>query len=73
MSVTTPPNWGVNPPGAISRKEKQFGSSNTRARAAWSGTLSVTRTVGQLAEPSTTPSRASSTSAIISVSPSSRL
>ena len=70
MSVTTPPNCGVNPPGASSWNEKQFGSAKTCARAAWSGTLSATRTTGQLAEPML---RALSTSATSRVSPSSRL
>ena len=70
MSVTTPPNCGVKPPGMSSWNEKQFSSANTRASAAWSGTLSVTVTVGQSAEPMPCACR---TSAMSSVSPPSRL
>ena len=69
-SVTTPPNCGVNPPGAISWNEKQFGSAKTRARASGSGTSSVTRTTGQSAEPMP---RAWSTSPMSRVWPPSRL
>ena len=63
----------MNPPGAISWKEKQSGSALTCASAAWSGRLSVIRTVGQPADPSRTPSRASSASPTSSVRPLSRL
>ena len=70
MSLTTPPNCGVKPPGRSSWNEKQFSSVKTRASAAGSGTSSVTVTVGQFAEP--TPC-AWSTSPMRSVSPPSRL
>ena len=73
MSAITPANEGVKPPGAISWKEKQFGSANTCARAAWSGRWLVIGTAGQPAEPSRTPSCASSTSPISSDCPLSRL
>ncbi len=61
-SRTSPPNCGVKPPGNISWKEKQFGSSKTCWRATGSGTLLVIATVGQLAVPrplacSTSPMR----------------
>ena len=72
-SVMTPLKLGVKPPGAISWKLKQFGSANTCASAAWSGRLAVMGTAGQPAEPSRTPSRASSTSPTSSVAPLSRL
>ena len=72
-SRTSPPNCGVNPPGNCSWKEKQRGSSNTRASAAGSGRSRVTGTAGQPADPSATPSCASSASPISRVRPPSAL
>ena len=68
-----PPNWGVKPPGNISWYEKQLGSLKTRARAVGSGTLFTTLTTGQFDEWSSTPSWASRTSPMSSVSPPSPL
>ena len=73
MSVASPPNWGVNPPGNISWKVKQLGSSKTRWSATGSGTWSVIVTTGQSADPSSTPSCASNTSPTSSVWPPSML
>ena len=70
LSLTMPPNCGVKPPGAISWNEKQLGSAKTWARASWSGTLSVTVTTGQFAEPMPWARR---TSPMSSVWPPSRL
>ena len=71
--MTSAPNWGVNPPGNLFWKVKQFGSAITRASAAWSGNPSFTRTVGHPADPSSTPSLASSASPMRRVSPPSML
>ena len=63
----------MNPPGKRSWNEKQLGSASTRARAAGSGRAAVTGTAGQPAEPSATPSAASSTSPTSRLRPPSAL
>ena len=71
--TASPPNCGVKPPGNISWKVKQLGSSSTLPSATGSGTQFVIFTTGQFAEPSSMPSCASRTSPTRSVSPLSRL
>ena len=73
-SNTLAPNCGVNPPGNIFWKVQQLGLASNSCHAAWSVTTPPeTATLGQPAEPSSTPSCASRRSPTSRNAPSSSL